>query len=112
MKLEDIILAHAKYKLSLRNFVEKGSELEIPEGDLLFWLQEQARELSHLRSFRILQREHEAFVNYVSAVLTLVAEGQRAQAQELMSSEMFVLISEEIVTTVSLLERELNRKTH
>lgn len=112
MKIEDIILAHAKYKLSLRNFVEKGSELQIPEGDLLFWLQEQARDLSHLPSFRNLQREHEAFVNYVSAVLTLVAEGQRTQAQELISSEMFVLISEEIVTTMSLLERDLNRRTH
>ncbi|AHZ83436.1 CZB domain-containing protein [Bdellovibrio bacteriovorus] len=105
MKTNDIVLAHAKYKLSLRNFVENGSELQVPDEDLLFWLRDNKRSLSHLPAFQHLEKEHEAFCNYVSAVLTLVDAGQRSQARELIKSEMFVLLSEEIVSSIAVLER-------
>lgn len=112
MKLQDIVIAHAKYKVSLRNFVENGSEQHFPEHDLLLWLDEQERHLHHLPSYRILRREHEAFQNYVSAVLTVLSEGKRAQARALIYSEMFVLISDGLVDSASRLERDLRRKDH
>ncbi|MEN0059059.1 MAG: hypothetical protein AAGB31_09505 [Bdellovibrio sp.] len=109
MKMEDIILAHAKYKVSLRSHIEKGTEIDIPDNDLSFWIRDQECWLSHLPTFQNLCREHEAFHSYVTAVLTLVGEGKRSEAKSLLSEEMFVLISDEIVNILIRLGQEIKK---
>lgn len=112
MRVEDFVLAHAKYKISLRKFVENGSEINVSDEDLLFWIHEQESCWGHLSSFHSLRRDHEAFCQYVAAVLTLVEDGRKEEAAELLRHEMFILLSNEVVKAVSSLAWELNHPAH